>query len=290
MHQNIEDRKPEGTYENPIVVSKMSREEAVLSVKKVDSSIEVNEKILERQEIVKVKYLHKDGKVYQGEIVADIKLKTDIEELFKYIEKINKEARLEEKKFYIDKILPIARYNWNDNSSMEDNNTSAFNYRVIKDTEGNDTDILSLHSFGFALDINPRENPVMVNGVVVQPKNGHTKEDKTPNTLTPEHNIVMFLQNRGFEWGGSWKNDYQDNHHFEKVLPTDEYIAYYIQNVARNPKITSTNVIERIEKLIKNRTGEDLDNLLKLVTDENVLHKIGERQQERLISLFNQVL
>jgi hypothetical protein len=61
--------------------------------------------------------------------------------------------------------LPIAsaqsmnRYNGDDDASMEDNNTSAFNVRRISGGSA-----LSLHSYGAAIDINPVQNPFVRGG------------------------------------------------------------------------------------------------------------------------------
>ncbi|MCK7509072.1 MAG: M15 family metallopeptidase [Desulfobacterales bacterium] len=47
---------------------------------------------------------------------------------------------------------------------MADNNSSGFNFRVIADTNK-----LSLHSFGRAVDINPVQNPVIYPAGIIAP-------------------------------------------------------------------------------------------------------------------------
>jgi hypothetical protein len=57
----------------------------------------------------------------------------------------------------IERIALIDKYEGDDNASMAENNTSAFNYRLK--TSGSS---LSRHSFGTAIDINPRQNPYVL--------------------------------------------------------------------------------------------------------------------------------
>jgi hypothetical protein len=90
------------------------------------------------------------------------------------------------------------------------NNTSAFNYRKV--TGGK---VLSMHAYGYAIDINPVQNPY-IKGRVVLPE-GAIYKPYRPGTLTRSSPVVMEFIRLGWTWGGSWKSlkDYQ---HFEKVL------------------------------------------------------------------------
>jgi len=89
------------------------------------------------------------------------------------------------------------------------NNTSAFNYRKV--TGGKS---LSMHSYGFAIDINPVQNPYF-KGSIVLPE-GAIYNPVAPGTLTAASPIVKTFKRLGWGWGGEWKSlkDYQ---HFEKV-------------------------------------------------------------------------
>ena len=73
----------------------------------------------------------------------------------------------------------IDDYGANDEKSMAANNTSAFNYRVISGTTK-----LSNHSYGMAIDINPRINPYITkygiapaNSKVYRNRNQSVKEN-----------------------------------------------------------------------------------------------------------------
>ncbi|AXD97857.1 M15 family metallopeptidase [Salmonella enterica] len=58
------------------------------------------------------------------------------------------------KKIPINKAVKMDEYNGNDDASMADNNTSAFNGRAIT---GGST--WSTHAYGMAIDVNPLQNP-----------------------------------------------------------------------------------------------------------------------------------
>ena len=94
---------------------------------------------------------------------------------------------------------------------MLSNNTSAFNYRMV--TGGN---YLSKHAYGFAIDINPVQNPYIKGDIVLPPDAVYDTSE--PGTLANYSPIVKTFIRLGWTWGGNWKSlkDYQ---HFEKVLP-----------------------------------------------------------------------
>jgi hypothetical protein len=151
--------------------------------------------------LIDVEYYGFDGKLHIGQIVIHKALKDDVLEAFEILKK---------EKFPVQKVIPIVQYDWSDDESMEQNNTSAFNYRFIAGTQR-----LSNHAKGRALDINPRQNPVIYNDGKISPKGA--KYDKTaPGTLLPESTIVKFLKSRGWRWGGDWTS-FKDNHHFDKI-------------------------------------------------------------------------
>lgn len=197
-----------GGLENPIVDCELDKNAAVFAV--LQDNPNCTKEILQRQDLVSVNYISEDNLIHQGQIVIDSDLSEDVKGLFDL---------MLFHRFSVTKVTPISLYDWDDESSMSDNNTSAFNYRVIKGTEK-----LSLHSFGFALDINPRSNPVMIKGEVTQPLNGY-RDLSNPDTLTDTHFVVRFMKSKGWVWGGDWQT-LQDYHHFEKKLATAEYASY----------------------------------------------------------------
>jgi peptidoglycan L-alanyl-D-glutamate endopeptidase CwlK len=254
-----------GPDENKNSLLKLNRDEAINSVK--ENNKNVKESILERQEIVEVRFENKEGK-FDGQIVVDRELVSDIKKFFAYVESINDSVNDESEKFYIELVRPVSSFGWSDQKSGGNNNTSGFNYRHIK---GDPTRPLSLHSFGFAIDINPKENPCFYLDNTREPVGGADKPIFNKN-----HKIVKYLVDElGFEWGGSW-SDPVDNHHFEKIIPTEDYINNYIEVVKINPDIKKESIIKRVSGMINNSSKEEhFDIMLKLVNNEFIVQVIG---------------
>ncbi len=151
--------------------------------------------------LLDVDYYSFDGKLHQGQLVINKKIAEDIKEIFE---------KLREDHFPIARVIPIIKYNWDDEKSMQDNNTSAFNYRLVKGTKK-----LSNHAYGTAIDINPYLNPQITNGISYP--EGSVYDPKKEGTITKNSLIVKLFLDKGWIWGGNWihTKDYQ---HFEKVV------------------------------------------------------------------------
>ncbi len=158
--------------------------------------------ILEQITIIDVDYFSFDEVVRRGQIAIHSDLASDIIGAF--------ELLLREK-FPIESVIPIAdaRFKWDDTASTSANNTSAFNYRFVRDTNE-----LSNHATGRAIDINPRLNPYFL-GDRVLPANA-TYNPTVKGTIHTGSNLVAYLENLGWQWGGNWDEDL-DFQHFEKV-------------------------------------------------------------------------
>ncbi len=104
-----------------------------------------------------------------------------------------------------------------DTASMNANNSSAFCYRVIAGTTK-----LSNHALGFAIDINPYQNPYITyrDGVpVYYHDDAESYADRTtakPHMITHDDLCYQLFMKHGFTWGGDWKNS-KDYQHFEKT-------------------------------------------------------------------------
>jgi hypothetical protein len=189
-----------GTYDHPILDSNMTYQQALEGL-----SANCPTSIKERQRLVTVKYYSFDNKIHQGQLLIDMDLVNDIEFAF--------EQALKEK-FPIYSVIPISHLSfrkngiWDDDLSMEANNTSAFNYRTVT---GGQT--LSMHAMGRAIDINPVQNPY-INGKTILPPHS-TYDVQVAGTLTGDNVIIRALVSRGWSWGGNWTvlKDYQ---HLEK--------------------------------------------------------------------------
>jgi hypothetical protein len=190
-----------GTIENPIVDSNITLSEALRKY--------APPKFKRRQRLVEVLYYSFDGRVHQGQLVIDERLVKDIRQVFQVALRT---------KFPIKSVIPVSHRKfykngkWNsDGQSMLSNNTSAFNYRTATGKKN-----LSMHAYGFAIDINPLQNPYIKGKVVLPP--GAVYDTRKPGTLAYNSPVVRTFIRLGWTWGGNWKSlkDYQ---HFEKVLP-----------------------------------------------------------------------
>ncbi|WP_300670898.1 M15 family metallopeptidase [Desulfoluna sp.] len=164
------------------------------------------EELRKKQKIVQVKYYSYDNRIHEGQVVVDGELEEDIKTVFK--QALNEH-------FVIYSVIPISdkhfrkNNSWDDDLSMEANNTSAFNYRMITGS----TTRLSKHAQGRAIDINPFQNPY-IKGDTVLPT-GSTYDPMVAGTLTADSPIVKTFLRLGWDWGGNWTS-YKDYQHFEK--------------------------------------------------------------------------
>ncbi len=160
---------------------------------------EIQQSIIKQLTLIDVEYYSFDNRLHKGQILINKRAVKDIKEIFEFI----KFSR-----FHIAKVIPVVKYNWSDQESTNDNNTSAFNYRKIKGQK-----VLSAHSSGLAIDINPLQNP-HIKGKSVQPPSGKYEVEK-PGTILRDSKLVTEFRKRGWEWGGRWRSS-KDYQHFEK--------------------------------------------------------------------------
>jgi len=191
---------PYGSLRNPIIDSDITLTEALKKYSPPEFQ--------KRQKLIEVLYYSFDGKIHQGQLVIDKRLVGAIGKVFRVALK---------NRFPIASVIPISHDRffkdgkWNeDNQSMLSNNSAGFNYRTV--TGGT---VLSMHAYGFAIDINPVQNPY-IKGEIVLPT-GAVYDTRQPGTLTENCPVVKTFKRLGWTWGGNWESlkDYQ---HFEKVL------------------------------------------------------------------------
>ena len=151
--------------------------------------------------LLEVSYYSFDGKLHRGQMVLHKAVEKDIREIFRLIEAV---------RFPVAKVIPIVRYQWFDDASMADNNSSAFNYRFVQATKR-----LSHHAFGRAIDINPCQNPVIYKDGRIDPPGAvyHSDEAGAFSEASP---IVQAFLSRGWQWGAHFKT-VKDHHHFQKL-------------------------------------------------------------------------
>lgn len=163
---------------------------------------------LDELRYVRVLHMGFDGLTHIGELIVNASIADDIIDIF---------YQLFTYEYPIEKMLLIDCYDGDDESSMADNNTSSFNYRFI-----NNSTVLSNHSYGLAIDINPLYNPYIRetgNGSLVLPASGGVYTDRTQNCayfISKEDLCYNLFTEKGFTWGGDW-DTVKDYQHFEKL-------------------------------------------------------------------------
>ncbi len=157
---------------------------------------------------LKLLYYGFDGNTYVGEMIVNKKIENDVLSIFQ---------TLYENNYPIERMTLIDAYGASDALSMEDNNTSAFNYRTISGSSK-----LSNHSYGMAIDLNPKYNPYVKTAsdgsLVCQPESGREYADRSADfAYKIDENDLAFrlFTQAGFDWGGNW-NSVRDYQHFEK--------------------------------------------------------------------------
>jgi hypothetical protein len=153
--------------------------------------------------LVEVTHLDFEGAVKTGELVVAAPVADDIIGVFR---------QLFEAEFPIASLKRIDHFGGDDMASMTANNSSAFNSRRIYNT-----DRLSNHSYGLAVDINPLLNPV-VDGDAVRPIAGQEfldRADVRPGMIVRPGPVVAAFDAIGWEWGGDWQS-FKDYHHFQR--------------------------------------------------------------------------
>lgn len=153
---------------------------------------------------ITLSYLGFDGRTHRGELVVHRDVVSDVIEIFKV---------LYSARFPVEKMRAVDHYpRADDELSMQDNNTSAFNCRSLPSGSW------SLHAYGRAIDINPLVNPYISASGDLQPATARAYLDRarTDQGMIRDGDVVVrtFIE-RGWRWGGHWRDpvDYQ---HFER--------------------------------------------------------------------------
>ena len=157
-------------------------------------------------------YVDFHGETQVGEIICNQAIAQDLVEIF---------YELYLAGYPLESVRLVDEFGGDDTLSMEHNNTSCFNFRVVDGTSS-----LSRHAYGLAIDINPLYNPYVTwpgGKQRVSPAAAAPFADRSldfPNKIDEDDLCYQLFAERGFTWGGHWRTmkDYQ---HFQKALPED---------------------------------------------------------------------
>jgi len=151
-----------------------------------------------------------NGDPCEGELICNKAIAQDLVEIF---------YELYRNEYLIEKVTLIDEYDGDDTVSMEDNNTSCFNYREVDGSSS-----LSKHAYGLAIDINPYYNPYITyskDGTQnVSPASASGYADRNlnfPYKIDENDLCYKLFTEHGFIWGGNW-NSVKDYQHFQKAI------------------------------------------------------------------------
>jgi hypothetical protein len=174
-----------------------------------------------RLSLVKFPYVGFDGQVHaDGEIVVMDVAAEHVVRIF---------AKLQEMHFPLARAKLMNRYDGNDDASMAEDNTSAFNARKIVGGSS-----LSLHAYGLAIDLNPIQNPYAKRSgpaLTFDPPAGaeyaNRFSDRPWKMTRPgmAEAVIDAFADQGFLiWGGYW-GDPIDYQHFQVTRSLAEQLA-----------------------------------------------------------------
>lgn len=154
---------------------------------------------------VELTHLGFDGRDHRGALVVDEQLVPQVIEVFEDLYRLG---------YPIATMRTVDHYpGADDELSMRDNNTSAFNCRGIPGSRN-----WSYHAYGRAIDLNPLLNPYIGRTGAVEPANAGPYADRgrtDPGILHAGDAAVRAFVDRGWAWGGDWRTP-KDYQHFEQ--------------------------------------------------------------------------
>jgi poly-gamma-glutamate synthesis protein (capsule biosynthesis protein) len=149
---------------------------------------------------LRVDHVTMDGSVARGELIVAAALAGRTVELFRRLYAIG---------FPIRQLRLVDDYGASDDLSMDADNSSAFNFRVVAGTT-----VLSQHALGRAIDLNPVENPWRRPDRIL-PSAGVQFSGRSvirPGMIVRPGPVVAMLDEQGWEWGGDWQHAFDDHH------------------------------------------------------------------------------
>jgi poly-gamma-glutamate synthesis protein (capsule biosynthesis protein) len=146
-------------------------------------------------------YIDPDGRERTGRLVVHRDVAVDVMRAF---------AEIRDARYPIERIRTVDHYDADDDASMLDNNTSAFNCRRVDGSSR-----WSEHAYGRAIDVNPFKNP-WVKGDSVDPPQAARYADRSiddPQLIHRDDAVWKAFRAIGWAWGGDWSGS-KDYQHF----------------------------------------------------------------------------
>lgn len=208
---------------------------------------------------LKVLYNGYDSKIHVGELAVNKAAAEDVLAIMK---------ALFLGKYEISKMQLEEKYR-SAEASMEDDNTAAFNPS------------LTSHSNGFAIDINPFENPtVTASGVKPEGSTAYAyRESSSTNKHMIDHNDLCYrlFRAHGWSWGGdSSSKEYQHFEIMKDAIPSDPD-SVTIYPVVTAGTVSDSGIAQDSFDLIDSIIQSDVDNgfpgaQLAVIKDEKLIY------------------
>ena len=155
--------------------------------------------------LVTLRYWGFDRRAHRGRLVVHRDVAEKVVGIFR---------RIYQASFPIRQMRLVDYYGADDRTSMEHDNTSAFNCRWRAGQPG----VWSQHAYGRAIDVNPVENPYVWSGGV-SPWNGAPFVDRSHRRrgmIFHGDAVWWAFRSRSWEWGGDWTASVKDYQHFSR--------------------------------------------------------------------------
>ncbi len=195
--------------ENPVFYEQSITQPVLLTQNQFLNSLKrknVLPEIINNIALVSIDYKGFDNKIYHGQIVVHKDLEYSIKKIFKRI--------LLETDFPMTSVFPISMFDWN--SSSVNNNSGAFDWRFVVNS-----DEISDHSFGAAIDINPIINPWLRQNKIDSQYYPYNPNKK--GTIHSNSDIVKIFKEEWWKWGGDWENSKDLMHFYRPDIPLKYY-------------------------------------------------------------------
>lgn len=154
--------------------------------------------------LVKLRYWGYDGWVRDGSIIINKTLAPDLVKIF---------AVLFKHHFQFKTITPSFQIQDDYARFLLANSTMGFHCRFMVGRNNK----FSLHSYGRAIDINPRQNPYQRKSLVIPPGSEKFLDRKqiSKGMIAAQGIVVKTFKKYGWRWGGDWRTR-KDYMHFQK--------------------------------------------------------------------------
>jgi hypothetical protein len=150
---------------------------------------------------LRVSYWGFDRRVHTGTVIVNMRAVAPLTRVF---------SRLYAARFPLRRMRPVDAYGGSDERSLAADNTAAFNCRYAV---ASGPKRWSVHAYGLAVDVNPVENPYVLDGRV-HPRAGRAYLDRSRarrGMAVRGGLLVRAFAAEGWAWGGRWSGspDYQ---------------------------------------------------------------------------------